>query len=87
MTDEPLDPLRFVHTELRPGARNWSFVIRRGFALRLTDRLGGHLVSGHVDGCGAVLRFEPVGESWLLEIRCAAGLAMSSAEPHLEQSR
>jgi len=43
-------------------------------ALRLSDRLGGHLVSGHVDGCGEVLRFEPVGESWLLEIRCEAGL-------------
>ncbi len=43
-------------------------------ALRLSDRLGGHLVSGHVDGCGEVLRFEPVGESWLLEICCESGL-------------
>ncbi|MCC7546527.1 MAG: riboflavin synthase [Burkholderiales bacterium] len=43
-------------------------------ALRLADRLGGHLVSGHVDGCGEVLRFEAVGESWLLEIRCPEGL-------------
>jgi len=43
-------------------------------ALRLSDRLGGHLVSGHVDGCGEVLRFDPVGESWLLEIRCDPGL-------------
>jgi len=43
-------------------------------ALRLSDRLGGHLVSGHVDGCGEVLRFEPVGSSWLLEIRCPVGL-------------
>ncbi len=37
-------------------------------ALRAGDRLGGHLVSGHVDGVGAVVRFEPVGESFLLEI-------------------
>ena len=37
-------------------------------ALRLSDRLGGHLVSGHVDGRGRVERFEPVGESRLLEI-------------------
>ncbi len=43
-------------------------------ALRLADRLGGHLVSGHVDGRGDVLRFEPIGESWLLRIRCDAGL-------------
>ena len=44
-------------------------------ALRLADRLGGHLVSGHVDGVGEVTRFERVGESWLLEVRVPAGLA------------
>lgn len=38
-------------------------------ALRLSDRLGGHLVSGHVDGVGQVIRFEPVGESMLLMVR------------------
>lgn len=37
-------------------------------ALRLADRLGGHLVSGHVDGVGVVQRFEPVGDNRLLEI-------------------
>ena len=37
-------------------------------ALRLADRLGGHLVSGHVDGVGAVERFEPAGDNRLLEI-------------------
>lgn len=35
-------------------------------ALRANDRLGGHIVSGHVDGVGAVTRFEAVGESWIL---------------------
>jgi riboflavin synthase len=44
-------------------------------ALRLADRLGGHLVSGHVDGVGAVHRFVPVGESHLLEIDAPAELA------------
>lgn len=43
-------------------------------ALRLADRLGGHLVSGHVDGIGEVLRFEAVGESWLLVIRAPVAL-------------
>jgi riboflavin synthase len=38
-------------------------------ALTLADRLGGHLVSGHVDGLGTVLRFEPVGESWELVVQ------------------
>jgi riboflavin synthase len=35
-------------------------------ALRAHDRLGGHIVSGHVDGVGRVSRFEQVGESWEL---------------------
>jgi riboflavin synthase len=44
-------------------------------ALTLADRLGGHLVSGHVDGVGEVLKFEPVGESHELVIRTPAALA------------
>ena len=44
-------------------------------ALRLSDRLGGHLVSGHVDGIGEVAAFEPVGESWRLVVRIPAALA------------
>jgi riboflavin synthase len=38
-------------------------------ALRLNGLIGGHLVSGHVDGVGEVLRFDPVGDNRLLEIR------------------
>lgn len=38
-------------------------------ALRLSDRLGGHLVSGHVDGVGEVVSFEPLGDCWRLDIR------------------
>jgi riboflavin synthase len=37
-------------------------------ALTLAERLGGHLVSGHVDGLGTVHSFEPVGESYKLVI-------------------
>ena len=37
-------------------------------ALRMGDPLGGHIVSGHVDGLGEVIRFEPVGESYELVI-------------------
>ena len=44
-------------------------------SLRLSDRLGGHLMSGHVDGVGEVTRFEPVGESFLLVIRAPQELA------------
>ncbi len=44
-------------------------------ALRLADRLGGHLVTGHVDGVGEVLKFEPLGESHELVIRAPAAIA------------
>jgi riboflavin synthase len=37
-------------------------------ALRLSDRLGGHLVSGHVDGIGKILKKESQQRSWLLTI-------------------
>jgi len=41
-------------------------------ALRLGDALGGHLLSGHVDGLGEVVRFAPVGESHELAVRVPA---------------
>lgn len=55
-------------------------------ALRAHDRLGGHIVSGHVDGLGTVSRFAPVGESHELRIvaprklgRCLAYKGRSTA--------
>jgi riboflavin synthase len=44
-------------------------------SLRLADRLDGHLVSGHVDGVGEVVAFEPAGESLRLVVRVPADLA------------
>lgn len=44
-------------------------------ALRLSDRLGGHLVSGHVDGIGEVVRFAAIGESHELVISAPPALA------------
>ena len=44
-------------------------------ALRVGDQLGGHIVSGHVDGLGEVIKFEPVGESWELVVQAPASLA------------
>jgi riboflavin synthase len=43
-------------------------------ALRANDRLGGHMVSGHVDGVGQVTHFAPVGESRQLRIMVPASL-------------
>lgn len=44
-------------------------------ALRANDRLGGHIVSGHVDGIGQVTHFAQVGESWELRVVAPAALA------------
>jgi riboflavin synthase len=44
-------------------------------ALRASDRLGGHIVSGHVDGIGTVSFFEPIGESWELRVVAPPALA------------
>ena len=38
-------------------------------ALRLSDRLGGHIVSGHVDGLGEVVNIEKLDKSWLLSVK------------------
>ncbi|WP_018657327.1 riboflavin synthase [Actinomadura flavalba] len=55
---------------LTPGAR-----VNLERPVRLSDRLGGHLVQGHVDGVGALLSREP-GERWdLVTISLPAGLA------------
>ena len=44
-------------------------------AMTMADRLGGHLVSGHVDGIGTVEKFEPVAESWELVVNAPKELA------------
>lgn len=44
-------------------------------ALRAHDRLGGHIVAGHVDGVGTVMALTPVGESWELRIAGPPSLA------------
>jgi riboflavin synthase len=44
-------------------------------SLRLADRLGGHLVGGHVDGVGTVARFEASGGDRLLAVEAPPGLA------------
>ena len=44
-------------------------------ALRFSDRLGGHLISGHVDGVGKIVRFEPAGDCMLLAVRAPHALS------------
>jgi riboflavin synthase len=44
-------------------------------ALRLTDRLGGHIVAGHVDGVGKIRRMSRIQRSWLIEVGVERSLA------------
>ena len=44
-------------------------------ALRLSDRLGGHLVSGHVDGVGTVVRVQPAGDNRVFEFEAPRDVA------------
>jgi riboflavin synthase len=57
------------------GSASLNLTLNLEKALRLADRLGGHLVSGHVDGVGEVVKFERVGESHELVIRAPQALA------------
>ena len=49
-------------------------------ALRLNDRLGGHLVSGHVDGIGIVVTFTDLGDCWTLAIEAPRALSKYIAQ-------
>ena len=51
-----------------------------GRALKLGDELGGHIVTGHVDGVGEVLSVEPIGDSHKVTIAAPAALAPYIAE-------
>jgi riboflavin synthase len=49
-------------------------------SLTLADKLGGHLVTGHVDAAGTVTQWRNIAESWLLEIEVPASLARFIAQ-------
>ncbi len=48
---------------------NFYRVVNLEPALRISDRLGGHIVSGHIDGLGKVENIEKLEKSWLLSIK------------------
>jgi len=60
---------------LKPGDR-----VNLERALRLSDRLGGHLVSGHVDGVGRIVKKEPREESWLVGVEMEKALSRYTVE-------
>jgi riboflavin synthase len=44
-------------------------------ALKVGDELGGHIVTGHVDGIGEIVESDPVGDSWKVVVEAPATLA------------
>ena len=48
---------------------NLNQIVNLEPALRVSDRLGGHIVSGHIDGLGTVENIEKLEKSWLLSIK------------------
>jgi riboflavin synthase len=80
MTVTAIDGARFNVDVSRESLSKTAGLDARGHvnvetSLALGDVLGGHLVAGHVDGVGEVLRFAPVGESWELVVRAPRSLA------------
>lgn len=67
VTDETLS--RTSLSGARPGRR-----VNLERAMRLGDRLGGHLVAGHVDAVGEMTGLEPRGEGWLLRVAAPADI-------------
>lgn len=59
------------------GANGWTVGQRLNLerALRLGDELGGHIVSGHVDGVAMIEAMQPEGDSLRLRFRAPADLA------------
>jgi len=72
-----------AETESKTAADLWSEGARLNLerALRLGDELGGHIVTGHVDAVGEVLKAAPEGDSTRLEVRVPGQLgAMVAAK-------
>lgn len=44
-------------------------------ALKVGDELGGHIVTGHVDGIGQIIASDPIGDSWKVVVSTPAALA------------
>ncbi len=61
-----------VHTGMMDYQRGTLVNLEK--ALTLSTRLGGHLVSGHVDGLGEILNFYQEGRAWRYEVSCPQSL-------------
>lgn len=63
-----------------PGMWNTGAALNIEPSLRLGDELGGHIVTGHVDSVGEVVKVAREGDSWQVAIRARAEMAPFIAE-------
>lgn len=70
------DVLKETFDKTNLGEKGPGSLVNLERALALGDTLGGHIVTGHVDGTGRVRRIDPVDRDWKFEIECAQNLLM-----------
>jgi riboflavin synthase len=70
------DVLKETFDKTNLGEKGPGSVVNLERALALGDTLGGHIVTGHVDGTGRVRRIDQVDRDWKFEIECAQNLLM-----------
>jgi len=58
------------------GEKRAGSIVNLERALALGDMLGGHIVTGHVDGSGTVRKITPVDRDWKFEIECSKDMLM-----------
>lgn len=70
------DVLTETFSKTNLGEKGPGAIVNLERALALGDTLGGHIVTGHVDGTGRVRRIDQVDRDWKFEIECAQDLLM-----------
>lgn len=70
------DVLKETFDKTNLGEKGPGALVNLERALALGDTLGGHIVTGHVDGVGTVRRIDQVDRDWKFEIECAQNLLM-----------
>lgn len=70
------DVLKETFDKTNLGEKGVGSVVNLERALALGDTLGGHIVTGHVDGTGVVRSIEAVDRDWKFTIECARNLLM-----------
>lgn len=83
---ETNDDLLIFYASAETTSRTTLGMLRKGSevnlerALKLSDRLGGHIVSGHIDGVGKIAEKKQVKNSWLLGVEIDSSLSRYTIE-------